>query len=136
MFVLASSQGTWRRQCKIAELSVEGSAIAGHSAAALHGIPGFREGPIELWTPLTAKFRNPVAKIHRYAGAKLTIVEGFQVTTVAQTLVDEAMVLGPWSLERAIDASMLARKVSIGELDERLTFYEAAGDLAYRSSGR
>src|SRR5262245_46515012 len=95
VFVLARSDGTWRRQCKIAELSVEGSAIAGHSAAVLHGIPGFKAGPIELWTPIASRFHNPIAKIHRYAGAKLTVVEGFQVTTVAQTLADEAIVLSP-----------------------------------------
>jgi len=123
VYALAQSAGTWKRQCKIAELSVDGAAIAGRSAAVLHGIPGFKAGRVELWTPINAKFRNPIARIHRYAGATLTIVDGIRVTTVPQTLFDAAIVLDPWMLERAVDDCLLERKVTVAELDERLMFY-------------
>lgn len=95
VYVLAQSSGTWRRQCKVAELSVVGSAIAGRSAAALHELPGFRPGPIELWTPINTACRHAIAIVHRYAGAKLTIVDGIRVTTIPQTLFDTAMVIDP-----------------------------------------
>ena len=44
VYMLARSPGTWKRQCKIGELSIDGAAIAGFSAAALHELPGFRPG--------------------------------------------------------------------------------------------
>jgi Transcriptional regulator, AbiEi antitoxin len=40
VLVLASSVGTWFRQCKIGELSVEDSAVGGYTAAALHELGG------------------------------------------------------------------------------------------------
>jgi len=121
--VLAQRSGTWRRQCKVAEVSVDGSAIAGRSAAALHELPGFRPGPIELWTPINTACRHAIAIVHRYAGAKLTIVDGIRVTTIPQTLFDTAMVIDPWRLERAMDDAIQSKKTSVHDLDERLTFY-------------
>jgi very-short-patch-repair endonuclease len=126
VYVLASSPGTWIRQCKIAELSVDESAIAGHAALVLHEVPGFKPGGVELWTPVNSNVRSPVARIHRYAGATLTTTKGMRVTTVAQALFDVAMVRGPWTMERAIDVSLLEKKVTIDELDERLRFYEGS----------
>jgi len=123
VYVLAQSSGTWRRQCKVAELSVVGSAIAGRSAAALHELPGFRPGPIELWTPINTACRHAIAIVHRYAGAKLTIVDGIRVTTIPQTLFDTAMVIDPWRLERAMDDAIQSKKIRVLDLDERLTFY-------------
>ena len=126
VFVLTRSAGTWMRQCKIAELSVEGSAIAGHSALVLHAVPNFRSGPIELWTPITARFRHRIATIHRHAAAELTVVDGIRVTTVAQSLIDDAMSLSPWTVERALDNCILGKKVTVDDVDERLSFYEGS----------
>lgn len=55
VYALARSPGTWLRQCRIAELSVDGSAIAGRPAGALHGLAGFRPGPVELLVPATRR---------------------------------------------------------------------------------
>jgi very-short-patch-repair endonuclease len=123
VFVLATSAPTWKRQCKIVELSVEGGAIGGRSALALHKLPGFRPGPIELVAPLNAYCKHTLAVAHRYAGAKLTTVEGIAVTTVAQSLFDVALRLGPWRLERSMDEAILGKKALIGEFVERLDFY-------------
>lgn len=123
VFVLASSAPTWKRQCKVAELSVEGSALGGRSAAAVHDFPGFRPGPIELVAPLNAYCKHPFAEVHRYTGAQLVIIEGLVVTSVAQTLFDLPLRIGPWRLERSMDDAILGKKVTVGELDERLTFY-------------
>lgn len=123
VYALARSPGTWLRQCKIAELSVDGSAIGGRTAAALHGLAGFRPGPIELLVPVNASCRHQWAQLHRYAGAKLTSVDGICTTTVGQTLFDVAESVGLWRLERAVDDGILAKKVSVNALHERLQFY-------------
>jgi hypothetical protein len=63
------------------------------------------------------------ATLHRYAGAKLTTVEGIAVTTIAQTLFDLPTRVSPWRLERATDDALLAQRLLVADLDERLRFY-------------
>jgi very-short-patch-repair endonuclease len=126
VYALARSPGTWKRQCKIAELSVEGSAIAGLAAAALHQLDGFRPGRVELVGPANSFCTHPFATVHRYSGAKLTVVEGIAVTTIAQTLFDVPRRVKPWTVERAMDAALLERRLSTADLRERLTFYEGS----------
>ena len=103
VYALADSSGTWKRQCKIAELSVEGSAIAGRTAAALHRLPGFRPGAVELVVSANNFCGHPWATLHRYSGAKLTSVDGIAVTTIEQTLFDISTRVGLWTLERTMD---------------------------------
>ena len=126
VYALARSPGTWKRQCKIAELSVAGSAIAGSAAAALHKLDGFRPGRIELVAPVNSFCIHPFATVHRYSGAKLTVVEGIAVTTIAQTLFDVTRRVKPWTAERAMDVALLEHRVSPAELSERLAFYEGS----------
>lgn len=126
VYVLRWSSGTWLRQCKIAELSVPGSAVAGHSAAALHELDGFRRGHIELVSAPNSSQRHPFATVHRYAGALTTKVHGITVTSIAQTAFDLAISTRPWKLERAIDTAIQGRKLRVGELEERNHFYEGS----------
>lgn len=126
VYVLPNSAGTWFRQCKVAELYVDSSALAGRAAAALLGIPGFRHGPIELVGPANAHRIHPFAIVHRYAGAKLTVVEGIRTTTYAQTLFDVAPRTNVWGLERGIDDGLISKRVTVGELSERLSFYNSS----------
>jgi very-short-patch-repair endonuclease len=123
VFVLAWSAGSWLRHCKVAELSVDGSGVAGFAAAALHGLPGFRRGAIELVAPVNAHCRHPTAVVHRYAGAQLTTVDGIQVTTVAQTIFDLAGRLRPWRTERVLDDALTSHRLSLVDLEQRLEFY-------------
>ena len=123
VYVLAASAGTWKRQCKIAELSVDDSAVAGFAAAALHELAGFRPGAIELVVPVNSYCTHPFATLHRYAGAELTTVSGIRVTTIAQTLFDLPSRVSPWRLERAMDDALLEKRLAIADLNERLTFY-------------
>jgi len=123
VYVIATSAGTWKRQCKIAELSVHGAAVAGRSALALHEASGFKPGPIELLGPVNASRVHPFATVHRYAGAKLTVVDGIRVTTIPQSLFDVASRVSPWNLERAMDDAILGKRLDINDLKERLDFY-------------
>jgi hypothetical protein len=123
VYVLAHSSGTWTRQCKIGELSVDAAAIAGFAAAALHGLPGFRPGRVELLVPVNSYCTHPFATLHRYAGAALTVVDGIRVTTIPQTLFDLAPRSNVWRLERAMDDSLLRKRIAVADLDERLRFY-------------
>lgn len=126
VFVTAGSRGTWKRQCKIAELSVDDAAIGGYSAAALHGLPGFRPGHIELVAPVNSYCTHPFATIHRYAGAALTEVDGIRLTTIPQTLFDIASRTTLWRLERGMDDALLGKRVAVADFEERLTFYEGS----------
>jgi len=127
VYVLASSAGTWLQRCKIAELSVHGSALACAAAATLHGLDGFGQPRPELVVPANAHWRSQIAICHRYSGAKLTTVKGIRVTSVAQTAFDLAMTLPLWTLERTLDEALVSGKVTVAALDERYRFYEGRG---------
>ena len=96
-----ASAGTWLRQCKIAELSVDDSAVAGFAAAVLHEIPGYRPGHIELVATANASRVHPFATVHRYAGVRTTTMKGIRTTTYAQTVCDIAPRTSLWRLERS-----------------------------------
>ena len=136
VYALPASRGTWRRQCKIAELASDGGGIAGATAAALHGLAGFRPGPIEVALAVNSASRPLPGTAHRYAGALLTTIDGIRVTTVAQTLFDVAARVGLARLERAIDDALVSKRVTVADLEERLDFYVAAADPACHASQR
>lgn len=123
VYTLASSSPTWRRQCKLAELSVPGSALGCRTAAAVQGATGFRPGPIELAIPVNSSTRHPFATLHRFAGALTTRMDGFQVTTPAQTMFDCAMFVGPMKVERAVDDFLASGAMLLRDLVERAEFY-------------
>lgn len=119
-----SHAGTWRRQLWIALLAHPGSAAGLATAAAIHGFEGFGDGPIELVLPPGSNARSSVAKIHRFEGARTTLVRGIPVTTKAQTFVDLSGSRHARRVEPAMDRCILGRGVTVPELDERATFYE------------
>lgn len=126
VYALAGSGGSWLRQCKIAELSIEGSAIAGFSAAVLHEMPSYKAGHIELVATANANCVHSFATVHRYAGAKTTKINGINATTYAQTLCDIAPRTSVWRLERAMDDGLVSKKITVGDLTDRLEFYEGS----------
>jgi very-short-patch-repair endonuclease len=123
VYGLPGFEGTWKRQLWVAMLGTSDSAIACRSAAVLHVIPSFRPGHPEIVAPLGVNTRTSIAIVHRYSGAKLTRVDGFRVTTLAQTLFDLAMVVDPWTLERSIDDLLVAKRLKLAALEERLRHY-------------
>lgn len=126
VYGLPGYRGTWLRQLKIAELGTRDAAIAGRAAAALHELTGFRPGRPEIAVPLTVTSRSKFAVVHRYAGARTTTVKGLRVTTIAQTLFDLAARVAPWTLERGMDDALLAGRLTVADLEERLDAYRTA----------
>jgi hypothetical protein len=124
VYGLPGHPGTWRRQLWIAHLAHTGSAIAGHAAAALHGFEGFNPGPIELIVPPEASARSAIAQLHRCEGALTTKIGGLPVTTIAQTAADLCSTIWATRLDRALDAAILAGRLTVAQLEERVRAYE------------
>jgi very-short-patch-repair endonuclease len=123
VYVLRGAPGSWLRECKIAELSVPGSAVAKCAGAALQDLTSFRPCRVELAVPPTSRTRSSRAVLHRYAGIQTTTVKGIRVTTIAQTLFDIAPVVSGLRVERALDDCLLGGRLELDDLEERAAFY-------------
>lgn len=127
VFALPQYPGTWFRQLKIAELGARDAAVAVRSAAVLQDLTGFRPGRPEICVPPTTRCRSTLAVVHRFAGAQTATVKGFRCTTIAQTLWDLAATrVAPWTIERAMDDAIAAKRLSVAELEERRMAYEGS----------
>jgi hypothetical protein len=93
---------------------------AGH----LHRFDGFGVVRAELVVGYTNNHRTPLATVHRSDSALTTVVDGFRVTTVAQTLCDIVSRVRVDRWERAADGLLLERRVTVDELQERRQRYE------------
>lgn len=124
VYGLPGHAGTWRRQLWIAHLAHEHSVIAGHAAAVLHDFEGFRPGRIELIVPPEATPRSAVADLHRCRDVRTTRLKGLPVTTIAQTVADVCATIWAPRLDAGLDAALLAGRLSVGELEERVAAYE------------
>lgn len=126
MYGLPSHPGTWHRQLWVATLAHPGSAVGLESAAAYKGYEGFGQHPVQLVVPPGANVRSKVATLHRYAGAKITRLDGLPVTTDAQTLADLCGRPSAPRVEPAMDRLLLTGKLLVPELVERRRFYEGS----------
>jgi len=100
------------------------AVISHRSAAVLHGISGFRPGPMHLTVPAGRSARNPLGRVHRsevLPEGDVTRLEGIPVTRPARSLIDLASVVGRDALEEAVDDVPCRRLVSLAELVSRTT---------------
>lgn len=126
VFVLAASAPTWRREFKVAELSVSGSALSGRSALLLHGLPGGSVADPHLAVTGPRSVRSAVAQIHRSPLAATMRVDGFRVVTAEQALFDVAGEATLIELERIIDHALLEGRASLGRFQDRLAVFDSA----------
>ncbi|MGQ0616249.1 MAG: hypothetical protein ACT4PW_04555 [Acidimicrobiia bacterium] len=124
VYALAGHPPTFLRQCWAAVLGAPGSAVGGLAAAALHGVVGFGEVRPEIVVPSTCNSRNRLARVLRFDGAATTRVGGLPTTTLAQTFFDIAPRVVVTRLERAVDDALVARRLAVTDLEERLRFYD------------
>jgi very-short-patch-repair endonuclease len=89
----------------------------------------------EIVVPPTVRAVSGLADVHRFAGAKITTVNGIRVTSIAQTLFDVVGRVDLWTLERAMDDALVARMLRVEDLQERLRFYAGSRRRGVRLLG-
>lgn len=121
VWALRGAPPTWRRQYKAAELSIPGAALADRAAAVVHDLEGFRVVRPSLVIPYTANPRSEIADLRRSNPVPTAVVDGFRVTSLAQTLFDLLRIrtVELWSIERAMDGALLDRRLTVAALAER-----------------
>ena len=116
VLAVASHPATWQRQFKAAERDIPGSALADQSAAVIHQLHGFRVTRPRLVVPTSASNRSSLAVVRRSPSRETTTIDRMRVTTLRQTLFD-LLACSPLALvERAIDASLTSRRVTVDAL--------------------
>ncbi len=119
----------WRQRLWVALLVAgEGAVVSHRAAAALWGLPGFSEAPIEILArhglknhrPRRGRFRESRALPARH----VTTIWGIPVTTIERTLFDIAGTVDPRLADRAIE-NALARRLTTRE-----RLWEAWSDIA------
>lgn len=123
VFATASSRGTYLRQCWAAVLGEREAWVGAFAAATFQGVPDFRPGRPEIVVPPGSNARSGLARVHRYAGAAVTTLRGLPITTPAQTIFDVAARVSVDRLERGIDHLLLEGRMSVADLDDRLTTF-------------
>ena len=93
VYRVVGSPRTWRQAVSIAVLAAGEmmAAASGVTAAALHRIPGFREGPIETTQTRRPSRRFKVANEHsarRFPPQHICVVDGIRTTTIERTTFD------------------------------------------------
>lgn len=144
IFAIGGSPPSWHRELWISLLgSPEGSVVSHRSAAVLHRIGRFAEGPIDVTEPDDRHASSTMTATHRSTSLPThhtTVIDGLPVTTAARTIFDLARVASPrrywrgWPavhpirVERALDDA-LASGTSYADLCRVL------GDLEGRGRG-
>jgi Protein of unknown function (DUF559) len=136
----------WRQSLEaLARWAGRGAALSHRTAAALHGLKGFAEGPFEVSLIRSARSPQGVT-VHRVDGfvpSDLASVHDLQVTSVTRTLADLAARTAAPELRDAMDQAlreksttlaMLARALKrskwrpgVGDLRHLLNEFEGAG---------
>jgi very-short-patch-repair endonuclease len=138
VFRLTGAAPTWRQQLMGACLWANDAgpdawprrataAVSHRAAAALHGLSGFPEQPLELTAGKQPTFPSPRLLVHRgVADPRFTmLVDGIPVTNVAATLIGLAAVMAPDDAERAVDDAL--RRYLVTERQLRWAVEEHGG---------
>lgn len=121
VYRVTGSPRTWRQAVTIAVLAA-GKAMAaasGATAAVLHRIPGFREGPIEVTQTRRPSRRFKVASEHsatRLPEKHVCVVDGIRTTTIERTTFDLCSRAGCKRAEHIIKAVVGAKLTTFAKL--------------------
>jgi very-short-patch-repair endonuclease len=91
VLVVCGAPATWRQRLEVATLASGAVGVAGfRSAAALHGLDGYRAGPVELLVPSRRRIELPGLVMHRgpVAAQDVRRIEAISCTSVERTLCD------------------------------------------------
>lgn len=128
-------RSTWRSN--LLGVALELDAIASHrSAAALWGIDGFDDDPIEVTIGRTTGLHRPHIRLHRTTQWNLrdeVICDGIPTTGINRTLLDLAAVVGRRRLRQAVDD---ARRRELTDWSDLLATLEAHAVRGRNGAGK
>ncbi len=130
VYALPSHPFTWERQAMAATLAVDGAVLSGRSAAALHGMQGFRRGGLEVTVQPYRKATTKLAVVRRSDFSQATKLEGIPVLTAAHTIISLAGRLAPAALEAVVDDALVRGIVGLNELQDALPHGHLDGEPA------
>ena len=120
VYEFAGSVLSWRKSLLGAALIAgDGALVAGHAAAALHGLESFPACTPVLLAPHGDHHRVRNALLHQSRALPshhVTTVAGIPVTTVARTIFDLAAHLRRRRLAHVLDCAVRDRKVKLSEV--------------------
>lgn len=124
VYRVAAVPDSWRARLMAACLALDAGAVVSHrAAAALWGLDGFEEGPVEVTVPGTGQRRLGGVTVHRTRSlpvADRAEREGLPVTRPARTLIDLAGVVEEEALESAVDTVLREGLASISYVRRRM----------------
>ncbi|CAN5579782.1 hypothetical protein BH20ACT23_BH20ACT23_23750 [soil metagenome] len=131
---LAGSPRTWHQLVMAACLWAGPGAVASHrTAAALHDLPGFRAGTVEVTTNRRLAATGIV--VHRCrmnAGIDTTVCDSIPVTAPHRTIIDLCAVAAPERVERALDAVLVRGLGEVGFIWRQLNRLGSVGRRGVR----
>ena len=120
VYALPGNPSTWQRQAMAAVLFHPQAVLSGTAAAALHGVPGYRRGRLEVTVPPGGNHRSPLAVVRRRRAVDRTRVDGIPVVTVGQLVCDLAGCMGPDRLAALVDDVVALQLTSVPALARRV----------------
>lgn len=116
VYRIRGAPDSWRQRVIAAQIWLGVDSYVSHqSAAAVLGIGGVVEGPVELTATRKLRPRNGV-RVHfavEMPRKDTTVVDGFRVTTATRTIIDLASVVSPKQLAAALDDALRKRLTSV-----------------------
>jgi len=119
VYALPSHPGTWHRALMTAVLAEWRAVVAGGSAAALHGLTGYRPGRVEIVVPSGRNHHSNVALIHRSDVYRSTRVLAIPVLTVCDSLFMVAGLSDGHRVQVALDDALASGMLTVEELQRR-----------------
>lgn len=137
VYALPGSAVSWHRRLWIARLTIDPFAVVSHeSAAAMHGWPGFPEGPVVLLAPHGSHPRVDGATVHQTRDLWLVetvLLDHLIVTTPARTLLDLAGVRTRFGrLAAALDHGITQRQLTYPAIQAELAAQARPGKPGIR----
>ena len=119
VYAVASSPPKWERHLAAAVLSRPRAVLSHVSAAHLLGMKGFERTKPAILVPRGSNTRSEIARIYETDEIEtiaLTRVNGFEVTTVPETLLVLARDLAPLRLEDVFDHVLLDGRLDLATM--------------------
>jgi hypothetical protein len=121
VFRMAGARPTWRQRVMAAVLEAGPDSVASHrTAAALLGIPGFGEGPVEVTHPECRDTRVALSILHQSSllpPEHVMVIDGIPCTTLPRTLFDLARTEPEARVVRAVKTARRRLGLTIGRLE-------------------